>query len=103
MNNFKVINQVEAKKIMDKGNCKILDVRTKEEFDEGHIENAILLPLDEIEEKVEETFKDKNETILVYCRSGVRSKQASKIMAEKGYSNILEFGGIIDWPFETIL
>mgnify|MGYP001622892399 FL=1 len=103
MNNFKMISAVEAKKLMDTTNCKILDVRTREEFEESHIDNAILLPLDEINEKVEKVFQDKNETILVYCRSGVRSKQASHIMAEKGYTNILEFGGIIDWPFDIVL
>lgn len=103
MNNFKMIKAVEAKKIMDNNNCKILDVRTEEEFNEGHIDNAILLPLDKINDKVEEVFKDKNETILVYCRSGVRSKQAAQIMSKKGYTNILEFGGIIDWPFEIVL
>lgn len=103
MSSFKMINAVEAKKIMDSTSCKILDVRTEEEFNESHIDNAILLPLDEIDENVEEVFKDKNETILVYCKSGVRSKYASQIMTQKGYTNIFEFGGIIDWPFEVIL
>lgn len=103
MNHFKMISAVEAKKLMDNTKCKILDVRTKEEFKEGHIDNAILIPLDEIEEKVESIFTDKEETILVYCRSGVRSKNASSIMSKKGYTNILEFGGIIDWPFEVVL
>ncbi|MBS5794070.1 MAG: rhodanese-like domain-containing protein [Clostridiales bacterium] len=103
MNNFKIIKAVEAKKLMDNTNCKVLDVRTEEEFNEGHIDNAISLPLDQINGKVEEVFKDKNETILVYCRSGVRSKQASQIMVQKGYTNIFEFGGIIDWPFEIVL
>ena len=103
MNNFKMIKAVEAKKIMDTTNCKILDVRTLEEFEQGHIDNAILLPLDEINDKVEEIFKDKEETILIYCRSGVRSKEACNIMVKKGYTNIIEFGGIVDWPFEIIL
>lgn len=103
MNNFKIINAVEAKKIMDTTNCKILDVRTKEEFEISHIDNAILLPLEQLEKNVESIFKDKNETILIYCKSGFRSKEAAFIMAQKGYTNILEFGGIISWPFELIL
>lgn len=103
MTGFKMVKAVEAKKIMDTTNCKILDVRTKEEFEEAHIDNAILLPLDEVYDKVEDVFKDKNEIILLYCRSGVRSKEASRIMANKGYTNIIEFGGIIDWPFEVIM
>ncbi|WP_317366566.1 rhodanese-like domain-containing protein [uncultured Tyzzerella sp.] len=103
MKSFKMINAVEAKKIMDSKKCKILDVRTEEEFNESHIDNAILLPLDEIDEKIEEIFKDKDETILVYCKSGIRSKYASQIMAQKGYTNVLEFGGIVDWPFEIVL
>nr|WP_317359806.1 rhodanese-like domain-containing protein [uncultured Tyzzerella sp.] len=103
MNNFKMINAVEAKKIMDTTNCKILDVRTEEEFELSHIDNAILLPLEQLEEKVEDVFKDKEETILVYCKSGFRSKEASFIMVQKGYTNVLEFGGIVNWPFEIVL
>lgn len=103
MNSFKIINAVEAKKIMDNTNCKILDVRTQEEFEQGHIDNAILLPLDKIDKQVETVLKNKDETILVYCRSGARSKVACEIMAQKGYTNILEFGGVINWPFDLVL
>ena len=103
MNTFKEIKAVEAKKIMDSTNCKILDVRTEEEFEEVHICDAINLPLYEINEKVEQVLSDKNETILVYCKSGARSKEAAFIMAKKGYTNVLEFGGIIDWPFDIVL
>lgn len=101
-NNFKMISQVEAKKIMDNEKCIILDVRTEEEFEEQHIFDAILLPLDKIENDIEKVISNKNEKILVYCRSGKRSKEASYIMAQKGYTNVLEFGGIIDWPFEVV-
>lgn len=99
---FKIISQVEAKKIMDTEKCIILDVRTAEEFEEKHIFNATLVPLDKIESNIENVIPDKNQKILVYCRSGKRSKDASYIMAKKGYKNILEFGGILDWPFEVV-
>lgn len=103
MNNFKTIKAVEAKKIMDTTNCKILDVRTDEEFNEMHIDDAILLPLEKIEAQVENILKNKDETILVYCQSGLRSKIACEIMAKKGYTNLLEFGGIKNWPFDVVL
>ena len=78
----------------------ILDVRTLEEYVQGHIPNAILIPDYDIEEKAEEVLKDKNQLILVYCRSGRRSKLASEKLVQLGYTNIYEFGGIIDWPYE---
>lgn len=99
---FEIISQVEAKKIMDTEECTILDVRTPEEFEENHIFNAILVPLDKIDSTIENVIPNKNTKVLVYCRSGKRSKDASYIMAKKGYKNILEFGGILDWPFEIV-
>lgn len=96
------ISAEEAKRIMDtEKDFIILDVRTAEEFSEGHIPGAMLIPDYEIEEKVEERLKDKEQTILVYCRSGRRSKIAAETLSELGYTNIKEFGGIIDWPYET--
>ena len=80
----------------------ILDVRTEEEFAEGHIPGAILIPDYEIESKAEQNLTDKNQLILVYCRSGRRSKNASAALVSLGYTNIREFGGIIDWPYETV-
>ena len=92
----------EAKKIMDaEEGYIILDVRTQEEYDQGHIPNAILIPDTEIKDKAEEVLTDKNQLLLVYCRSGRRSKLASEILVELGYTNLKEFGGIIDWPYET--
>lgn len=102
MNSFKKITPVEAKKIMEKEKCKILDVRTFKEFEESHIYNAILLPLELVENNIEKVFQDKKEKILVYCHSGIKSKLASEIMVNKGYKNVLEFGGIIDWPFDVV-
>lgn len=80
----------------------ILDVRTVAEYNEGHIENAIILPSDEIENKAEATLNDKNEVILVYCRSGNRSKDASKMLIDMGYTNVYDFGGINEWPYEIV-
>lgn len=99
---YKEISQVEAKKIMDNEECIILDVRTEEEYKESHIFDAILLPLNQIEKEIENVISNKDLKILVYCRSGARSKEASKIMAKKGYKNVLEFGGIITWPFDIV-
>ena len=96
------ITAEEAKQIMDtEEGCIILDVRTQEEYDEGHIPGAIVISHEEITEKAEEVLPDKNQLILVYCRSGRRSKIAAEALAELGYTNIKEFGGIIDWPYEV--
>ena len=95
------ITAEEAKQIMDsEEGYIILDVRTQEEYDEGHIPGAILIPNTEIEARAEEELPDKDQLILVYCRSGRRSKLAAEILVELGYTNIREFGGIIDWPYE---
>ena len=95
------ITAEEAKRIMDsEEGYIILDVRTQEEFDQGHIPGAILISHEEIAEKAEDVLTDKNQLILVYCRSGRRSKIAAEALVELGYSNIKEFGGIIDWPYE---
>ena len=96
------ITAQEAKQIMDaQEGYVILDVRTQEEYDQGHIPGAILIPDYEIRERAEEVLTDKDQLILVYCRSGRRSKNASQILVELGYTNIREFGGIIDWPYEV--
>ena len=96
------ITAEEAKQIMDsEEGYIILDVRTQEEYDEGHIPGAIVISHEEIAEKAEEVLPDKNQLILVYCRSGRRSKIAAEALVELGYTNIKEFGGIIDWPYEV--
>lgn len=98
---FISITSEEAKNIMDsEEHYVILDVRTQEEYDKGHIKNAVLIPDYEINEMAEEMLPDKEQLILVYCRSGRRSKIASENLADMGYSNIREFGGIIDWEYE---
>lgn len=92
----------EAKALMDsETNYIILDVRTEKEYADGHIPDAILIPDYEIAERAENELTDKSQLILVYCRSGRRSKNAAEKLAEMGYSNVKEFGGIIEWGYET--
>jgi len=99
---YEQITAEEAKKIMDSGEEHIiLDTREQDEFDEGHIPGAILIPYTEIENKAEEIIPDKDKLILVYCRSGRRSKIAAESLAKIGYTNVKEFGGIIGWPYEV--
>jgi rhodanese-related sulfurtransferase len=100
---YEQITAEEAKKIMDsEKEFIIIDARTQEEFDEGHIENAIMISEYEIAEKAETKLPNKDALILVYCRSGRRSKIASEELVKLGYTNIKEFGGIIDWPYEIV-
>lgn len=101
---YSKISSKEAKEMMDEdSDIIILDVRTQDEYDSGHIEGALLIPNDQITEKVESVLTNKDATILVYCRSGRRSLSASKELADLGYTNIYDFGGIIDWPYETVI
>lgn len=96
------ITAQQAKEIMDtQEGYIILDTRTQEEYDTGHIPGAIVLPYDEVLKKAETVLPDKSQLILVYCRSGRRSKLAAEDLVKLGYTNIREFGGIIDWPYEV--
>ncbi len=99
---YMTISAEKAKQIMDsEEGYVILDVRTQEEYDEGHIPGAIVIPLAEIEDRAEEELTDKDQLILVYCRSGRRSKMAAEALVQLGYTNIKEFGGILDWRYEV--
>ena len=99
---YEQITQEEAKQIMDTTNGYILlDTRTREEYDQSHIPGALLIPHTEIAQRAEEALPDKDQVILVYCRSGNRSKQASEVLAELGYTQVKEFGGINTWPYEV--
>lgn len=99
---YQQITQEEAKEMMDTQDVVILDVREQNEYDGGHIPGAVLLPVGTIDEvAAAEVIPDKDSTVLVYCRSGNRSKTASSELAELGYTNIYEFGGINTWPYET--
>ena len=96
------ITAEEAKEIMDsQEGYIILDVRAQEEYEREHIPGAIVIPHTEIGTQAEEALPDKGQLILVYCRSGRRSKIAAEALVELGYTNIREFGGILDWPYET--
>lgn len=96
------ISQEEAKSLIDsESDYVILDVRTREEFAQVHIPGALLIPHTEIADRAEQELPDKAQLILVYCRSGNRSKTASQTLADMGYTNVKEFGGINTWPYET--
>ena len=99
---YMCITPQEAKKIMDtQEGYVILDTRTEEEYETGHIPGAIVISHEQIKEKAEQVLTDKDQLILVYCRSGRRSKLAAQDLVHLGYTNVKEFGGIIDWPYET--
>jgi len=96
------ITPQEAHKLMQSGDPYILlDVRTPSEFHEAHIEGAKLIPLDDLGVRLNE-LPDRNALILVYCRSGMRASNAVKLLSGKGYTNVFNFGGIMDWPYETV-
>lgn len=100
---YQKITPQKAKEIMDtKTDIIILDVRTQKEYVSGHIKNAVCLPNEEIKEEPE-ILPDKKQQILVYCRSGNRSKQAAQKLADMGYENVMEFGGIMDWPYSEMI
>lgn len=100
---YQTITASEAKELMETlDSYTIVDVRTVEEYNEGYIEGAILLPDYEVSAKASEVLKDPSANILVYCRSGRRSKLAAQALVDLGYTNVYDFGGIIDWPYETV-
>ena len=100
---YKQISQEEAKEMMgrDDGHV-IVDVRRQDEYDAGHIPGAILIPNESIGHGAPEALPDYDQVILIYCRSGNRSKQASEKLATMGYTNIYEFGGINTWTGEIV-
>ena len=100
---YKQISQKEALEMMAKDDGHIIvDVRRQDEYDAGHIPGAILIPNESIEKDRPKKLPDLDQIILIYCRSGRRSKEASEKLANMGYTNIYEFGGIITWPGETV-
>ena len=100
---YEQINGAKAKALMDsESGYIIIDARTQSEYDDGHIPGAILIPEYEIADRAEKELPDKDQLILVYCRSGRRSKIAAEELVKLGYTNVKEFGGIIDWEYETV-
>ena len=100
---YEQISGAEAKALMDsESGYIILDAREQDEYDEGHIPGAILISYGEIADRAEKELPDKDQLILVYCRSGRRSKIAADELVKLGYTNVKEFGGIIDWEYEIV-
>ena len=96
------ISAEEAYEMMASQEVVVVDVRTREEYDGGHIENAVLVPNESIGSEMPETLPDKEATLLIYCRSGRRSKDAAQKLLELGYQSVYDFGGVIDWPYELV-
>lgn len=102
-NTYTKISAAEAQRMMTEDHAYILlDVRTQSEYEEGHIEGARLIPDTEIESRAEEALPDKDAVILVYCRSGRRSAVAAQTLADLGYTQVFEFGGLLDWPYAIV-
>ena len=101
-NTYQQITQEEAKEMMDTQEVIVLDVREQDEFDAGHITGAVLLPVGTItKDTAAAVIPELDSVVLVYCRSGNRSKTASKALADLGYTDVYEFGGINTWPYEV--
>ena len=96
------ISAEEAYEMMASQEGVVVDVRTREEYDGGHIENAVLVPNESIGSEMPEALPDKEATLLIYCRSGRRSKEAAQKLLSLGYQNVYDFGGVIDWPYELV-
>lgn len=100
---YKKITAQEAMNMMQSGQkLTIVDVRTPSEYESGHIQGAINVPNESIASSVVPALADLDATILVYCRSGSRSAQAAKKLLAIGYTNVIDFGGIIDWPYGVV-
>ncbi len=98
-----VIDAKTAREMMNDGEAYILvDVRTEDEFNQGHIEGALLLPYDRINTLASTLIPDTSSRILLYCRSGRRSALAAEALIDMGYTNVYDFGGINDWPYEVV-
>jgi len=103
MPTFEIISQEKAYEMMQDPNVLVLDVREQSEFDALHIPGAVLLPVGDIdEETARAVIPEKDTTVLVYCRSGNRSKVASSALVQLGYTAVYEFGGSGTWPYETV-
>lgn len=99
---YRTVTAEEARNLMEtESDYIILDVRTQEEYDSGHIPDAVLLPSTEVAEQAKTVLPDPDQLILVYCRSGNRSAQAASVLAGLGYTNVVDFGGLNNWPYEV--
>ena len=96
------ISAEETHEMMASQEVVVVDVRTREEYESGHIENAVLVPNESIGSEMPEALLDKEATLLIYCRSGRRSKDAAQKLLALGYQSVYDFGGVIDWPYELV-
>ena len=96
------ISPEKAREMMNHGGAVILDVRTKDEYNEAHISGAVLLPVDNVKLLAQTVLPDKAAVILVYCRSGNRSERAARMLLDMGYTSVYDFGGIQNWPYGVI-
>ncbi len=99
---YNKISAAKAKEMMDEGNVTVVDVREANEYADGHIEGALLLPVGSIDSKAAEVLPDKDAVILLYCRSGNRSKQAANKLLKLGYTSVYDFGGINGWTYGLV-
>ena len=100
---YQQVTAQQAQSLMEEtGDWILLDVRTQAEYEQAHIPGAVCVPNEEIGTEEIPELPDKEQLILVYCRSGNRSKQASEKLVQLGYTNVVEFGGIVNWPGETV-
>ncbi|MCQ4637162.1 rhodanese-like domain-containing protein [Anaerovorax odorimutans] len=102
MDAYHKITAEQAKKMMDEGGVTVVDVRTEQEYKSGHIPGSILVPNEEIGTEQPKELPDQDAVLLVHCRTGIRSKEASDKLVKMGYKNVYDFGGIVDWPYETV-
>lgn len=98
---YKKISPETAKEMMEEQGTLVIDVRTPDEYAQTHIPGAKLVPLDDISNGKLGEIPDKDQILLVYCRSGNRSGQAARKLIDLGYTNVYDFGGIVDWPYDT--
>ncbi|MBU9739501.1 rhodanese-like domain-containing protein [Diplocloster agilis] len=100
---YQKLTPEEAKEMMDtQDDLVVVDVRRQEEYDEKHLEGAVLIPLDTIADEQPEQLPDLDQPILVYCRTGVRSKASAEKLVDIGYTAVYDIGGIVDWPYDTV-
>ncbi len=97
-----LIKADEAKALIDQSDVVLVDVRSQNEYNGGHIKGAILLPLPQVSVDAEKALGDKDKTVIVYCQSGARSKLAASLLQRKGYQNVYDLGGINAWPYEVV-
>lgn len=96
------ISADETLTMLEEGSAVLIDVREQSEYDEGHIANSILVPLGTVESDISNVVDNKDDAIIIYCRSGNRSNQAANLLINLGYTNVYDLGGIIDWPYDIV-